>query len=446
MLMNEGSKFMTGIDGVLGKGYDITSRYASSEVIKEAILDYDSLFSVNKILKDNNINEGHFSTVSGRTATEYQEDISKKTNISVEYGGFNGEMSYRFKSSNLRNEDYAFATRSSYIQKAAYYIDGRYNPTSLLKYVSKEFLQDAATKTPEELFAIYGTDVMLGAKWGAKLDYNMSAVKTANSSGSSIGAYAEARYSSFTSGGSADASIDENYSSSFESERTEITTNAYGGDAKYGQFIQDSKDYNKWIESISDSNLVFMDYYGNGLIPISDFIEDPTLKNKISDARNAYLKGKRIIVTTSAKPMTTNHSFIETGFTKLFSGGDKDVNTKNGRQTKVEFTVTISKKDDANLNAKIFLMVKELSPNNTCLQGETNVTIPVNKEIKSIDIKPALFTYSTIIDDRHHEWYSIGSPCEWLKNMYVKIDEDASDDSKYIGIKGTFAVPITVRE
>src|SRR5690606_18122847 len=161
-------------------------------------------------------------------------------------------------------------------------------------------------------------------------------------------------------GGSADASVNQAFSSSFESARTEITTNAYGGDAQYAQYIQNSNDYSQWINSINESNIVFMDYYEYGLKPISDFISDPILKKRISDAREAYLKGKRIIVTASSEAITTNQSFIETGFTKLFSGGDSDVNTKNGRSTNVELIVVISKKDDSNLNAKIFLKVKEL--------------------------------------------------------------------------------------
>lgn len=108
-------------------------------------------------------------------------------------------------------------------------------------------------------------------------------------------------------------------------------------------------------------------------------------------------------------------------------------------------TVVISKKDDSTLNAKIFFKVKEVAPNNTCLQGDIDVTIPVNREIRSIDINPDSFTYVTTIKDRHHEWYSLGAPCGWIKNLQVKIDADASDDSKHIGVKGTFAVPITVR-
>lgn len=446
MLMGSETAFMTGIDEVLGKGYDITTRYACSEVIKESVLDYESLFNAGKIHKDNNINEAHFSTISGKTSSDYQEDISQSANVSAEYAGFSGEMGYRFKSSNFSSEEYAFATRTSYIQKAAYYVERRNDPTSLIPYVSAQFLQDAATKTPEELFTIYGTDVMLGAKWGAKLDYNMTAVKKSNSAGSSISAYAEARYSSFTSGGSADVSVNNTYSSAFETARTEITTNAYGGDAQYAQYVHDANDYSQWIGSINQTNLVFMDYYDSGLKPISDFISDSTLKKKISDARNEYLKGKRIIVSISTKPMITNSPFIATGFTRQIGGGDRDVNSKSGRKTSVELSVTITKKDEANLNAKIFLKVTEVASNNTSLQGETNVTIPVNKEIKSIDINPASFTYSKIIYDKHHEWYSLGAPCAWLGTIYVKIDADASDDTKYVGIQGTFKVPITVRE
>ena len=446
MLMSGSNAFMTGIDEVLGKGYDITKRYAASEEIKEAVLDYSALMDAGMIHQNNNINESHFNTTSGKTTTEYQEDISNSVNVSASYGGFSGEMGYRFNSQKLTSEDYAFATRTSQILKAAYYIDKRTDPSSLIPYVSKDFLADLVAKTSAQIFEIYGTDVMLGGKWGAKLDYNMSALKKANSSGSEISAYVEARYKSFLSGGSTDAHVDDQFSSSFQSDRTDIITNAYGGDSQFAQFVHNSNDYDKWINSINNTNLVFMDYYEYGLKPITDFISDPVLKQKIIDARELYLKDKQIIVINSDKEITTNQSFVSTGFTRLFSGGDKDVNSKSGRNTKVEFTITISVKDDVNLNAHIFLKVTEVASNNTCLQGETDYTIPVNSEIKSININPVSYSYNSTIGGSQHDFVSVGTSCSWLKGVSVRIDSNASDDTKYVGIQGTFNIPITIRQ
>lgn len=446
MLTSDPTKYIAEVDMVIGKGYDITLNYANYEHIRESVLDYELLNNDTLIQEFSTFNASHFTTTKGETTTEYQEDLTKKANASASYGGFSGEIGLRFNSSLITKDYYSFASRTSQIQKVAYSIAYRRDMATLIPFISKRFIDDIATKNPTQIIENYGTDVIVGAKWGARLDYNLTATKKSTSTGTDVGAYVEARYNSFAAGGEADASIDAKYSSSFETDKTVINTNAYGGESQLAQSIQNKSDYDAWINSINKTNYVFMDFFDNGLIPLYEFVSDPVKKQMIMDERDKYLKSKGIIVISSDKNIITNQYFIVTGFTKFASGGDSDINSKSGRKTNVEFTVTISMKDDANLQAKIFLKVAEVASNNTTLQGETTVTIPVNLVIKSINIKPMSYTRTVTVDGSRHDWVDMGSTCPWLSGIRVKIDENASDDTKYIGMEGTFKIPITVRE
>ena len=74
--------------GGLGHGYDLTGSFAVSQEIKWPVLNLDRLIADNRVLRDGNLSEGEFITVSGKNIAEYTNDLVNKTKIMAS-GGVN---------------------------------------------------------------------------------------------------------------------------------------------------------------------------------------------------------------------------------------------------------------------------------------------------------------------------------------------------------------------
>jgi len=436
---------------VIGRGYDITGRYAYSPEIKEAVLDHDKLTADEKILKDTNLAEANFTTTSGSTITEYQSELAVSASASASVGipgaSFSSEVGAHFKQSKFQSDEYAFATSTSKITKTSFYVDGRRTPTNLIPYLSDTFISDLSTMKAPELFAAYGTHVMLGGIWGARLDYHLTSKKMNSKSGTEIGAYAQAKveatFGPVTAGGSANTTVDNKYSSLFDTSGTETTTNAYGGSPEYARSVHDKGEYDAWVATIAD-NPVWCDYYPESLQPISAFIEDPDKKAEIEAAYQEYLKGKAIIVSTTQESMTVTQPFAVQSFTNQIGGGDDDINSKDGRKTDYELSIVITKVGSTNLNAEATLRVKEVAANYTELKGVTNITIPVNQNITSIDLPVLSYSKTGTVEGATSGWVTLDEDCPFLSSLKVCLDGKGSDKGN-VGIAGTFEIPIHYR-
>ncbi|MBN2807816.1 MAG: hypothetical protein JXR22_14255 [Prolixibacteraceae bacterium] len=444
MLMSGGTTHSTNMS-YLGRGYDITGGYAVVDNIFSPVLDFARLHDDGKILTDV-VEYTNDNTRSGSSSTAYQESLCVNIKADAKYGGFKGEVAARFSTERTGSESYAFATSSSYTTKYGYKVEGRNFPSDLSDYASAAFLADLNSKTPNEIISKYGTDVLLGAKWGARLDYNFSCRKKSGSSGSDIGFYASARYKSlFGNGGGASIDVDKKYEDSFETETVEISTIANGGESKWARDVHDSNDYTKWLTSINDSNLVFMDFYEYGLQPIYHFIADPTKKAAVKEARDNYLYDKRIVVTTTYSDTTVNSVFSSIGLTKCIQG-DAEMYL-DGQTVYVYCKITITKLNNSQLNANIFLKVEEQRGDFTILQGEKDFVIPVNSDIQSINIDPTDFSFGGYFYNVNQEWLSIDTgTIKWIKNVKVRADGMSGDDTRDVGIKGELAIPLTVKD
>lgn len=438
---------------IIGRGYDVTGKYADSASIKSAILDFDSLYKDNMILEDKNIEKSSFITKYGTDIRKYQESLAVSASLSASAGvkgvaSFSQEVGVNFSRERYENEEYAFATTTSRIVKKGVFVENRKNPGKLIKYVSEGFLNDINEKSAEQIIETYGTHVMLGSIMGARLDYNMSVKKKTSGDSTKIGVYASRRAEATIKGidvsGETKASVDTAFSNDFETSTIDIRTFAYGGSSEFGQHVNDESDYSKWIDSIAQ-NIIWTDYYPDSLIPIYDFIEDSLKKEAVKNAYETYLEGKVINVSDSQEKFTVVHKFTEQGFVKNRIGGkDNDVGTSNGKETEYEFKIEIVKREEDNLHAKLYMRVKELKWNDTELEGSREITIPVNKKITSLDLNVATYTAKGRIGGQRHGWVKIDfNDCEFLPNgVHIVIDSNNSDDTPSIGITGEFHIPI----
>lgn len=68
---------------IIGRGYNVTSRYAESSDIKAAVLNFKSLYDDGKIKLDSNKNTSSMETVTGSTIAEYQKNLEINAKVQV---------------------------------------------------------------------------------------------------------------------------------------------------------------------------------------------------------------------------------------------------------------------------------------------------------------------------------------------------------------------------
>jgi len=444
---------------VLGRGYDVTGRYAYSPEIKSAVLNFTRLTADNMVKKNPNLQQATFHTYSGSEAAEYTNKLATDTKLSIKgeagekklltISSFQGELSTRYSSERYKKDAYSFATATSRITKDAYFIENRQDPSKLYKYVSSKFLSDLETKTPEEIIKFYGTHVMLGGIWGARLDYHFSAKKKieaySRDSHESFSAKAETSLFGLTSLTVSDSTtIDRAYKENFESDTEEKYTNAYGGKPEYAQAIHTKQDYDKWVESIED-NQIWSDYYPESLVPIYELIENPANRNKIMEAYNNYLNGKEITVTSSLKTDTTNTSFSLFGAEVINGKGKASVSTMS---LSWNLTVTLSKKG-TNINANFDYCVEEVGTDSNKSRFEMNkdFLVAINKNDFIINESP-LSWYSGIVQGTSRsEWRPVICPflSSWSAITH-NIERSTIIDHQTVGVRGYLTISYSYLE
>ena len=434
----------TKISDVIGSGYDITAGYANSNDLKSSVLDYQRMLSDSIIHQDLNQVSGSIMAASGSTTSSYQSSMKVSANIKSKYGCFSGEIRANFDSDRLESSAYAFATQSSRQILSAFCIDKevRFDNTLLHKYIKQVFLDDIDRLSAGQIIAKYGTDVILGGMWGGRADFNMSAKKSATSDGKNIGAYASAKYKSVLVDASGSVDVDSKYNSDFQTETTNWKIVTRGGDPSG---VTGQEDFLSWQQSINDDNQVFIDYYNNCVVPISEFIADPVKKLAFEQARDSYIMDRGIAVDEPTIQKTITHPFELKGFTQNVKG-DSEVNSQSGRNTFVATTITLEKTNATTIKCTLYLYVEEEHSDHTTFSGTTSFDITTDKEILDFPMKKYTVPKQAV-SGLHHDYVDFMKSvhCDWIAALSIRFDSSGSNDRPYIGLKGTLNFNVQLR-
>ncbi len=443
---------------VIGRGYDICGCFANSEYIKNAVFDFNSLTSDDKIIKDGNIASTTVKDIEGATISEYQAKFSYARSGSAGIEGlFSAEVGASIGYERSRMTGYSYATVSSFTYKYGIYIDGRKSPSGLVNYVSNDFLSNAETMTAEQFIESYGTHVIVGGKWGASFDFSMSAKRISTSNMYSFGAYtqAEANIQGFNIGGSQDISA--SFGNFYETNSKKTECNAKGGSTEYISAFRvaetpEARDaaYSSWVKTI-DENPAFCDYYEGGLVPIYEFIHDETLKTKIKSYVDAYALENEIESLEPVEEYITSE-FDLTDFCKADPNADGDIHTDGKGDIYVEVIFNIEEAFDntQNLNLRINMKVHEKKGDYSKLEGESTATIVNNDQLNSIDLSNRTFSFNfqgpIAFSGKYFSPLLFQPDLQfpsWLSDVQICVD-GAGDDEKNIGITGKVKIPVTV--
>jgi hypothetical protein len=374
------------LGGVLGHGYDITDRYAYSPDIKSAILDLDKLLEVQRVVQDRNLKYGEFETITGKDINEYMAKITAKISYStsanlMKVASFSNELGANFGTEQITKVEYAFTTSTSRIVTDAYIIRNR---DGLDAFFTQNFKNDFASMSDQQLIAKYGTHVMTGGILGARADYHLSVKKREQNTITNLEAYAkakvEAKYKVVNEGTGYSVESDVKFTQYFYTGDTLENTKVFGGKGQYGQFINDKQDYDRWIESI-DGNEIWVDYYPQSLIPISDLITDKSRSDALMTAIISHCDRKKINVVSP--PATATHFREPGGNNFAIKGGSErdwlisssfDIDSlRSAGYTKFVLTLKFDAKNELIINAgsRLYASFWEgLAPRTTRKYGE----------------------------------------------------------------------------
>lgn len=295
---------------VLGFGYDATGRYANIESTRLQVIDTE---------KFNNLDPGHldikigteenFDYTFGTNAIEYSKALTLKAGFSASlFSLFKAELQSSFASNEAYKGSISLANATKYIiQKRLKLVSSNENLRN--NYLSQHFIDDANTLSPEMLVNYYGTHVVTSAVLGAKFSISYKTQTRSDKKEESLSAgFAANALSKLWS-----ANIDYSYNSSEAkyNYNQQVNYRSLGGDgtqALIGEIVLDNTtpvklNINQWQSTCTLQNAVLIDFGNTGLIPLYEFISDPTKRAQVQSYITQYLQNNSTQISLDKVPI-----------------------------------------------------------------------------------------------------------------------------------------------
>ena len=303
-----------GVWDVLGFGYDVTYEYANENSSTFKVLDIDRIKVdyPDRVVTDlSNYTDFHLTV--GTNAQAFSDSLSVKASgtlgVPILKNVFSSSISASFSGSNKFSSKWIYGNYSLIVQKKRLKTNASID---LLKtYLNPTFLADLQAYTPQNLVNKYGTHVMVDIILGGKLDVMYQGLTNNSnrlSAGTSAISYGVKDIFNMTA---------DQYTTRAESSTNSLQTLHYktiGGDAAKsltpGDIVLGSATQTiniaNWQSSITVANSQLIDFNTNSLIPIYEFISDPTKKAQIKAYVDQYLYNRQVRLTPDPTYMYFN--------------------------------------------------------------------------------------------------------------------------------------------
>jgi hypothetical protein len=276
---------------VLGYGYDVLNgKYASIESRKAQVFQFDGytqqdvqwddetkIYDVPDVVEYILIADTASTFFCKNSITDYRKEMAVKAHLEGEYGAFTGSVDASYSMSLQESSNTWFNSMDDLMRKYALRLSNN-SDDELKSLRTHEFVSDLKTMDPDQIFAKYGTHVMLNCVVGGRVNYTSTVSSTYISETEKIGAAVKASYS--TMGGS--ISGDTSYNTEEAINNSQYVENrqlyAVGGMSEYAIYLNSGdftkENYTEWVHSIKYQP-VLVDYYGeNSLKPIWELCDD----------------------------------------------------------------------------------------------------------------------------------------------------------------------------
>lgn len=277
---------------ILGYGYDITQAYNTGGE-RKPILDMSQLATrPYEITEVQNINNLATCFNYGSDAIEYSSKTAFNENTFTLYG-----MSEELNSSFLTN--YIYYPKYSYASVFLNFMNkslGIHSEADVLKnYLTPEFKQAIDNLPFDQLISQYGTHLITNIYLGSKLSIDMQTISTSSEKAKSALEKLIDSANKFFTATNTISVINSPLASMTKESSFSIRTMG-------GKFSVNTKNINdstiiSWLNSRESAKPQFIGIKDNGIIPIYEFVSDPTRKEELKNyITNNYIPSKNLVL------------------------------------------------------------------------------------------------------------------------------------------------------
>ncbi|WP_442588095.1 MAC/perforin domain-containing protein [Pedobacter sp. AW31-3R] len=284
---------------VLGAGYDVTGRLASSESSRLQVIDVEKYISENPgLYLPNEDVLDYYEFSSGENVSSYSDKLSQVYKATSEFGllkikVFKAEINASFAKKDSASSKYVYSTIRKMIKQKSMKIF--FTKDDIINnYLTNTFKSDVATLPATELIKRYGTHVLTDIELGARFDMNYQAQTNSNKREEAAAAGANISMGKIFS---LNANVNVNRVEASSNFNQTLYYNSVGGDGTKGLIDEVNLDnsapklsISNWQSSCTKDNAALIKIGEDGLIPLEDLIADPVRKQQIKEAILQYYK------------------------------------------------------------------------------------------------------------------------------------------------------------
>ena len=306
--------------GKLGSTWNMTEPLETSR-IKGIAIDNAALVkdAPNRLIIDE-ISDQYNRLEAGENMVDFAEQVSRRIKASAGFWIFKSTVSHDFSETNTYSAKYIYASYNRILQKRSL----KYNASAsiLRKYLTKEFQEDIASDSPQEIVARYGTSVLSHIIEGARFEslYQSETSATDRKSAASAGI-------SLSIKEIFDISVEPGTNKSLASSNSNQrllyqtiggdNTIPITGDLQLGSTVSNTVNINAWQQSVNSKNAQLVDIGTDGLIPLDELISDPVKAAAVKAYIKEYITSRQ--VTMIAAPIPVYHYYADRLMRHLYS-------------------------------------------------------------------------------------------------------------------------------
>lgn len=290
---------------VLGYGYDVTGEYLDPLRSKKQIIDIERIMAE----RPNSVCDAHpgysktFIT-EGADALVFTSKLSRvvKENLKAV---FSGQISSDNSKEVNSKYSYAFANRYIYLKNIRFEV----LEDKLAQYLTKEFTDDLNSLTPELLVKLYGTHVFTNVFLGGKCHLTYKSVVKSEKKEEAITYGASAALKNvfgIVSGYKENTTLENSNTDVSVVYFTKGGNKSMGIEGTYTTGTPVTFNLNNWSSTVNESNMELIDVGDESLIPLYDFIQDPTKKEFIKSYIENYIDSKKLFLVNEFNRYNSN--------------------------------------------------------------------------------------------------------------------------------------------
>jgi hypothetical protein len=314
----------------LGYGCDVTAKYLDNMSTLSQVIDVEGLQAIDE---DNIFNvyiaENDSCYIAGEDASSYTSKLSKSVKASVsiptEAGLFSSEVNSGNSSTNAVSSKFSYGMYDEYVKIK--HLKIQLSARLLCDHVTPKFKKDLTVLTMDEIVLKYGTHVYTDIILGGKLHVNYKAnVKGSSKEDSVTSGFSVGLEGLF---GTSLTNTKDTKSTENSSEQS-LNYRTIGGNPGFGvisQFTFGSTEpktiyTDLWSETVNDTNMQLIEVGPESIIPISEFVSDPTQKALLEAAAKKYVDLRRFnIVHELLRYFNGKDHFYTTSLDELGTAG-----------------------------------------------------------------------------------------------------------------------------